>query len=324
MNIVVDGKEMRFPDFLVAGAARSGTTALYEHLRNHPGIFMPHEKEPMFLSLWKIGSRREYQSGELVHDWSIPDMSSYAALFDGAARDQLCGEASVWYLYDHEAVISNIRELYGEQAGQLKIILLLRNPSVRAWSHHTLKRSRLKEPLPFEEAIRPETIRQRLAEGLVYSYDYIGFGMYAKQVKAWKAAFPGTRVWIHEEFFTNLEQSVKEVAAFLGVEMDPALMIRQRVNASGMHRSAFTRWLAKQLLAQSYWKSAMKRVLPASLRYHWKMRTLERMLKKSPIPDNVREQLAKIYEPDIRELETVLGRSLDLWRNPALPPAGSK
>ena len=307
---------MRFPDFLVAGAARSGTTALYERLRNHPDIFMPLEKEPMFLSLWKIGSRLEYQSGELVEDWTIPDMASYAGLFEEAGDDQICGEASVWYLYDHETVISNIRELYGEQASQLKIILLLRNPIVRAWSHYMIKRSRLKEPLSFEEAVRPEIIRQRLGDGLVYSYDYIGFGMYAKQVKAWKAAFPHTRVWIHEEFFSNMEQSMTEVATFLGVDMDPALMIRNRVNASGMHRNRFTRWLARQLLAQSFWKSALKHVLPAGPRLRWKMRLLQRMLKQSPIPDTVREQLSEIFRTDIEELEQVLGRSLDIWRNP--------
>ena len=39
-----------YPDFLVIGAARAGTTALYSYLRQHPQVFMPSVKEPNFFA----------------------------------------------------------------------------------------------------------------------------------------------------------------------------------------------------------------------------------------------------------------------------------
>jgi len=48
MNIFYDGKEAKLPDFLIVGAAKSGTTSLHYYLRQHPQIFMPKLKELWF------------------------------------------------------------------------------------------------------------------------------------------------------------------------------------------------------------------------------------------------------------------------------------
>ncbi len=322
MIISHEGRSYRLPDFLIPGAARSGTTALFEHLRRHPDIFMPLEKEPMFLALWGIGKRKEWQSGELVEDWTIPELDDYAALFDAASEHQLCGEASVWYLYDTQTVIHNIRKLYGDRAVDLKIVLILRNPVNRAWSHYMTKKSRMKEDLSFAEAIRPETIRERLSQGLCYSYNYLGFGLYSRQVKAWLAAFPHTRVWIHEEFFSDLTTSMKELADFLEISMNDALTIRKHVNPSGMHTNRWTRWIADQLLRPSLGKSLFKRLLPREFRYRLKMGALQRTLKQQPMPDEIRHQLRAYYRDDVDQLETVLNRSLDIWRDSDCPKTG--
>ncbi|NOY24228.1 MAG: sulfotransferase domain-containing protein [Acidobacteria bacterium] len=317
-----EGRNIRLPDFLIPGAARSGTTALYEHLRKHPDLFMPDEKEPMFFSICNIGKRKGWQVGKLVEDWTIPDFNEYLELFEKAKEHQKCGESSVWYLYDHDVVIQNIRKFYGEKAADLKIIILLRNPVHRAWSHYVLKCSRMKEPLSFEEAVQPNVIRQRMEKGLSYSYDYIGFGMYTEQIRAWRKAFPNIRIWIHEEFFSNIPVFMEELAEFLEILMHPSLLIRRRVNPSGIHRNRLARLGASSLMGPSLWKSILKPLFPRRFRYRMKMDTLRRLTRPEPMPEPVHRKLTEIYATEINQLEVLLGRSLDIWRDAAYQPTG--
>lgn len=324
MIISYEGRIIRLPDFLIPGAARAGTTALFEHLRNHPDIFMPDEKEPMFLSLWNVGKRMEWHVGEVVEDWTIADMDDYLDLFQDAGKDQKCGEASVWYLYDHDTVIRNIRKLYGEKAAELKIVILLRNPVQRAWSHYLLKCSRMKEPLSFEEAVQPNVIQQRMKEKFSYSYDYVGFGMYSEQIRAWREAFPNMRIWIHEEFFSNIPVFMGELAEFLEIPMHPSLLIGRRVNPSGVHRNGLTKFVTSSFMGPSFWKSGLKRLLPYQVRRRMKMAALSRLIRPEPLPERVRRTLTGLYASEINKLEVLLDRPLDIWRDLLYEQAGSK
>ena len=324
MIISYEGKSIRLPDFLIPGAARSGTTALYEHLRKHPDVFMPDEKEPMFLSLWNMDKRMEWQVAEVVERCTIVDMDDYLNLFQDAGKDQKCGEASVWYLYDHDTVIRNIQKIYGERAAELKIVILLRNPVQRAWSHYLLKCSRMKEPLSFEEAVQPNVIQQRMKKDFSYSYDYIGFGMYSEQIPAWQDAFPNIRIWIHEEFFSNIPVFMGKLAEFLEIPMHPSLLISRRVNSSGVHRNRFAKFAAHLFMTPSFWKSGLKRLLPYQVRRRVKMGALSRLTRPEPLPETVRCTLTELYASEINQLEALLGRSLDIWRDPACQQVGTE
>src|SRR4029079_10146943 len=88
------------PNFLVIGAAKSGTTSLYHYLRQHPQIFMSRIKEPRFFALeedpldWR-GPGDERSRGE-----SITTLDAYLDLFEAVDGELAVGEASVLYL-DH-------------------------------------------------------------------------------------------------------------------------------------------------------------------------------------------------------------------------------
>ncbi|MCK5878673.1 MAG: sulfotransferase [Holophagae bacterium] len=315
MLVSYEGENIRLPDFLIPGAARSGTTALYEHLRKHPDVFMPIEKEPMFLSLWNIGKRKEWQGGTLVDDWTVPNLQDYIGLFRKAKGHQKSGEASVWYLYDYKTVIQNIRKLYGEKFTDLKIVIMLRNPIHRAWSHYLLKCSRMKEPLPFEEVINPDIIRDRLKKGLCYSYDYTGFGRYAEQIRAWQNAFPNIRIWIHEEFFSDISASMKKLADFLEIPMHPSLLVRRRINASGVLRNQFAKKAASLIHTPSLLKSSLKWLVPSNYRRTVKLSAMKRLLARESLPERFEKELSTLYEEEIQAIEMVLNRSLDIWRD---------
>src|SRR5438270_291852 len=83
----------RVPDFFVAGHPRSGTTALYEVLRQHPEIFMPAVKEPIFLARDLQPQFRPFRTGR-----SPASLDEYLALFAGATPEQRAGEASPIHL----------------------------------------------------------------------------------------------------------------------------------------------------------------------------------------------------------------------------------
>lgn len=315
MIISYKGQNIRLPDFLIPGAARSGTTALFEHLRKHPDVFMPDEKEPMFLSLWNIGKRKEWQGGKLVDDWTIPDLQGYRELFQKAKKHQKWGEASVWYLYDYQTVIRNIQKLYGGKFTNLKIVIMLRNPVHRAWSHYLLKCLQMKEPCPFEEVIQPVITRKRLERGLCYSYDYIGFGRYADQIQAWRDTFPEIRIWIHEEFFADLPASMKKLADFLEIPMHPSLLVRRRVNPSGVLRNQFAKKAASWMYSPNLLKSGLKWIMPPYYRRAVKLRAMKQLLTREPLPERFGKELSTLYEKEIQAVETLLGRSLDVWRD---------
>jgi hypothetical protein len=102
---------MRKPDFFIVGAPKSGTTAMYFYLKQHPEIFMPERKELHF-----FGS-------DFFAPHFVRDLKEYLKFFEGADNKKRIGEASVWYLYSKRAAFE-IKEFNPDA----DIIIMLRNP----------------------------------------------------------------------------------------------------------------------------------------------------------------------------------------------------
>jgi len=145
---------------------------------------------------------------------------------------------------------------------KVKIIAILRNPADRAWSHHLLRTTNHSEVLPFAEAIRPEIVAERQQANFVSTIDYLGFGLYADQIDAWQKKFPLMKVWIYEEFFTDLNRNMVELAEFLGVEPDESMFTLKRTNASGIARSRAAQFFVNRLQKPEGWKKPLKQFLP--------------------------------------------------------------
>src|SRR3954468_1570109 len=99
---------MNQPDFLIVGAARAGTTALYSYLKKHPEVFMSQVKEPCFYSFAE--KKPEYKNGKFA--FAITDRQEYESLFKDSNPDQLKGEASTTYLFLYKASIANIKKYH--------------------------------------------------------------------------------------------------------------------------------------------------------------------------------------------------------------------
>jgi hypothetical protein len=173
------------PDFLILGAQKSGTTALYAYLRWHPEITGPSWKEVSYFD-------RHYRRGA----------SWYRGHFPSRAGGRLVGEASPGYLF-HPLAPERVRATVPEA----KLIALLRDPVDRALSHYHHEVALGREPLSFEEAIEAEPERtrgeaQRLAREPGYfsqawwDYTYLARGRYAEQLERWLAVFPQEQLLI--------------------------------------------------------------------------------------------------------------------------------
>ena len=194
------------PAFLVIGAQKAGTTALYDYLYRHPAISGPRWKEVSFFDRhWRRGER-----------W-------YRGNFPRGARPPV-GEASPSYLF-HPLAPERVRSLVPEA----RLIVLLRNPVDRAFSHYQHEVALGREPLSFEDALAAEEERTRgevermLADPGYFSHawwnwTYRARGLYAEQLERWYAVFPRERLLVlaTEELGTAPAQTYARVLEFVG------------------------------------------------------------------------------------------------------------
>jgi hypothetical protein len=320
MDVVYGGLNIRLPDFLIVGAARSGTTTMFSFLDRHPRVFMPREKEPMFFAAHGRGwSTVDIRTGARS-TYVVDDLDAYLDLFRPAGKDQLLGEASTWYLYFYQTTVANIRRIYKDKSESLKILILLRNPVDRAWSHYLLKRRNGEESLPFEAAIEPEVVRQREEKHFAAGFDYIGFGRYFRQVESYLANFPRLKMLFFEEMREDLPRATREVCDFLGVEA-PVEVKEKRLNVSGTPKNKLAGALAGFLYRPYAWKSFFKVLLSYKTRAGLKYGLAEKLFRPERLDRDLRRQLENAYREDILGLAALLKKDLSFW-SPSPPEAG--
>ncbi len=311
----LDEQGNRLPDFLIVGAARSGTSALYSILKKNPRVFMPQEKEPMFFLCWEqpVYFKLTGKNKKAKADFTIRDLKEYEKTFKKARKDQVLGEGSTWYLYAHETVIPNIKKLYGKKSDLIKIIILLRDPAQRAWSHYWKKINQGNEFLPFSEAVNKHTIKRRLEEGLLPSYDYIGFGHYYSQVKAYMDNFSNVKIILFEEFKKKPEETAKEILQFFGINETETIKKTKYTNPAGIPKNFTSSIVDKLIFKPGKWRASIKHILPFGMRRDFKYYIKRIIYKKKEMPAKYKKRLQSEYEEDTKNLSRLLNKDLAQW-----------
>jgi hypothetical protein len=207
----------RLPDFIIAGAQKAGTTALYRYLQAHPDMEPPIAKKIAFFD-------KNFHRGSQWYRLHFP-LRSAGAVSDSASDTSFTGESTAYYLF-HPLVPQRI----AETLPQTKIIVLLRNPVDRAYSHYQYKLRNRKEPLSFEAAIDAEAERlageeEKLCRDPDYRsrahflYSYMARGIYLDQIFRWQKHLPSDRMLIVESsgLLKRPAEVYDEVLSFLGV-----------------------------------------------------------------------------------------------------------
>jgi hypothetical protein len=199
-------------DFIIIGVQKGGTTALFDHLADDPAMALSKVKEVHFFD------------DETV-DWARPDYGAYHAQFDPTATG-IRGEATPIYVY-----WPNSLERIAAYNPAMRLILMLRDPVERAWSHWRMEYARGVETHPFAWCIRQGRRRLFDAEpwGHHREFSYVERGFYGEQVERLYSLFPQDQVLIlkSDDLRQEPNRVLGEVNRFLGAPPPPATSARE-------------------------------------------------------------------------------------------------
>jgi len=200
-------------DFILAGAQKSGTTALHYFLNKHPAITMGDQQEMHFFD------NDEFFAGTVDYDLLHRH-------FPRVARSTIAGECTPSYLYWKPAA-----ERIWQYNPRIKLLVLLRNPIDRAFAHWNMQRFKGREPLDFLEAVKEEKIRIAGAPPIeARRFAYVDRGLYAQQLERFFQFFPRERVKVmkFEDFQTQQRETLDSIFSFLGLKPLAAIRSRDR------------------------------------------------------------------------------------------------
>lgn len=305
---------MVLPNFLIIGAQKSGTTAFYHYLRQHPQVYMSPEKEPHFFALEDEGiDSRGPRDKEILNHIAVTDIEDYKELFAGVTGEKAVGEASAVYLYSSRA-----SERIKRRIPEAKMIAVLRHPAERAYSSflHMVRDDR--EPLDdFGRALDEEEIRIRDNWGPIWHYRRSGF--YYGQLQRYFEAFgrDRVRVYLYEDFTDDPHGVLQDVFRFLDVDPTFSPDTTVRHNVAGVPKSKALHAAHNLLIRPHPLKTFFKPLFPEKMRRSAIQRMVNsirnRNLVKPPFPEEVRARLVVDYKEDVLKLQDLIGRDLSEW-----------
>jgi hypothetical protein len=299
---------MTLPNFLIIGAAKSGTTSLYHYLEQHPQIYV-NGKEPGFFAYEgqsvRLGGPEDQ---ERFNRRVVTKRGDYEALFDGITTESAYGEASVCYLY-----IKDAAQRIQQYIPEVRLIAVLRNPIDRAFSSYLhLRRDGRESMASFAKAVQEEKVR--IDANWDYLWHYVQLGFYYKQLKQYYDLFSPSQITVFtfNEFKTNPVWVLQEIFRFLQIDDTFVPNMSLKYNVSGTPHSR----IIHTFLAKPNWaKSTIKPLIPLSVRKWlgtkataWNMNRVKPEMSLA-----TRSYLQRIYRDDILQLQSLIQKDLSTW-----------
>jgi hypothetical protein len=318
----------RLPDFFIVGHAKSGTTALYEMLKQHPRIYMPAYKggagkEPWFFAADNPNRQAGPERSVAFTGRGRVTLADYLGLFADAEADQRVGEASTSYLWSHSAA----QRIAAAQPGA-RIIAIMREPAAFLRSVHLqLLQNHHESERDFRKAVALDDARREGREIPRHSYwpqalIYSDRVRYVEQLRRYHAVFPREQVLvlIYDDFLADNEGTVRRVLRFLHVD-DSAPIAPVLANPTIGVRSTRLNDLRVALrdgrgpllsAARGAGKALTSRRLREALYYPLQRRAVYRT---APPPDDAfMLELRRRFKGEVEALSDYLGRDLvGLW-----------
>ena len=289
---------MSLPNFMCIGAAKSGTTSLYDILMQHSDIFLPSFKEPHFFDIPSV-----YQNGI---EW-------YKKTYFQSVKNEKCiGDFTPTYLFEERAPERILNDL----GVNMKFIIILRNPVDRAYSHYLHSNRDEHENLSFKEALSLEKSRVNEKDYLSYlRLSYSGQGMYCQMLTRYFKFFPKDNFLIinfEEEFVSQRESTINKIFNFLELDYE-VLDINLSSNKASKAKST---WLKKVMKKTGWWRVLIKRMIPSlKIRQIIKNR-IQRANITTFTPSKLsslekRELFNLFFKDDVGELELLLNKRMN-------------
>jgi Sulfotransferase domain len=275
----------RWPNLFVVGAAKAGTTSLWRYLAAHPQIVMSRVKEPHFFSRGAV-------PGLPV----AKDERSYLAMFDSAEGAVYRGEASMSYFWDPEAAPA-----IKARCPDCRIVISLRDPVERAYSHYWTYARLGFESRTFREAVEAELARAEPLDLASVPPPYVSRGFYADQLARYLTRFDRVLVVFFDDLAANVRKTMRALFAFLDLDPGPAETIRPVAHYP-------FRLPRNRVAARLVFSPRAMRVIP--WRLHGLAEAMASTPNKPPLDDPTRMLLRGVYAEHDARLRAQLGRAL--------------
>ena len=296
------------PNFLIVGAAKSGTTSLYKYLLEHPDIYLPQKrKELRFFS--SMSADYKGPGDENINQSIIQSIDEYKVFFDDVVYQKAIGESSPDYLYHYEKSVENIKKYLGD----VKIIIILREPVSRAYSHYLMYVRDGREELSFEDALINEN--DRIQNNWEWGWAYKYAGLYHTQVKAYLENFSNVKVYLFDDLKNDESKLMKDLYGFLDVDASfIATNLDEKFNISGVPKYKFIQKLITQKnIIKTIVKPIMDFVLSAKMKKTIVDRIKNKNLIRKAMSEGTKKELKEFYAEDIKKLELLIDRDLSIW-----------
>lgn len=262
------------PNFLIIGAMKAGTTALYEYLHQHPQIFMAEPKElDFFVNHWNEG------------------LGWYESHFEDACDAIAIGEASPNYtkVHDHPETPTRIAEVLPDA----RLIYIVRHPVERMISM-------------YRHLVVDGVESRPIADAFLENCDYLNTSRYAYQLSPYVELFGRSQIHLikSEDMRSDPTNVLQKLHEFLGVEVaaPPSVLSDANIGLERRQLRAWARWLGE------------KRPYQQLLSKYWRVREIHQIIGTRPIPPidaelspGLRRRILVELAEDMAEMEEQYG-----------------
>lgn len=240
---------MSLPNFMCIGAAKSGTTTLYDILKQHPEIFIPAFKEPHFFDI-----PENYNNGI---EW-------YEKNYFRNINKKIIADFTPSYFFEKQVP----KRIFNDLGEDMKFVILLRHPVDRAYSHYLHSVRDKNEYVSFEEALRKEDNR---IDKFIKNKDYLSYlrnsyyhqGLYGEMIERYLQYFSLDNflfIQFENEFIIDRKNVIDKLLIFIGLETEIDLNLDLRSNPASKERSKFLKQLMKK---KGWWRRVLKFIFPS-------------------------------------------------------------
>ncbi len=289
---------MNLPNFMCIGAAKSGTTSLYDILRQHSQVFIPSFKEPHFFDIPSV-----YKNG----------LSWYSKIYFSDLKSEKCiGDFSPTYLFDSRAA----QRIFDDLGDKVRFIVILRNPVDRAYSHYLHSKRDEHENLSFQEALSKEAERMDQLDYLSrIRFSYVRQGLYFNMITKYFDLFSKDNFLIinfENDFVNHRKETMEQIYKFLAIDAED-IDIYLRSNQASQAKYI---WLKQFMKKTGWWRKTIKNMIPSLKTRQIIKNKIQRFNLRQYTPPVLDKQEKKLiyntyFKEDVYKLEKLLNKRMN-------------
>lgn len=298
-------------NLFIVGAVKCGTTSLYNYLNQHSDVFFSKVKEPNFYSSVESRIKQHYikpKHNKFYQYKIIRSSDVYFSLYEDSENFKIVGESSTSYIWDKDAA----QKIYNDFP-DAKIIIMVRNPIKRAFSHYLmLRKSGQEKETDFYKALKIDKKREPKSWGKG-AFLYEDLGLYHEQIERYYKVFKkeNIKVIVFEYFAKNVREGLLDVFRFLEIDGSKVdeIDFNKKHNQFVTHKSNFTRTIVEIINKAGN----IKNLVPLSLRNKLKEKYFYKSDSKPKMCHESQKYLNEVFKQDIIKLEGLLDINLKIW-----------